>query len=111
MAMRVVDRAPVAREGRTDGNGSHFLCTAGPTAALGTNRGGTNRGGWESFLLLHLHVNSASMPRRARSFCGGLTYHVLNRGNARATLFGGGKNGDAIRFARSHSICGYAPRA
>ena len=27
------------------------------------------------------------MPRRARSVCGGLVYHVLNRGNARATIF------------------------
>ena len=27
------------------------------------------------------------MPRRSRSIVGGLVYHVLNRGNARATLF------------------------
>ena len=27
------------------------------------------------------------MPRRARSIAGGYSYHVLNRSNARATLF------------------------
>jgi len=38
------------------------------------------------------------MPRRARSVAGGLVYHVLNRGNARATLFE--DEGDYAAFER-----------
>jgi len=36
------------------------------------------------------------MPRRARSAVGGLVYHVLNRANARATLFE--EHGDYLAF-------------
>jgi putative transposase len=36
------------------------------------------------------------MPRSARSCSGGYTYHVLNRGNARATVFHGAEDYDAF---------------
>src|SRR5205085_2330664 len=52
-------------------------------------------------------VRFPAMPRRARSAAGGVVYHVLNRANARATLFH--KDGDYTAFhrvlAEAHARC------
>jgi hypothetical protein len=42
------------------------------------------------------------MPRRARLATGGLIYHVLNRGNARAALFDDA--GDYAAFGQIQSL-------
>jgi hypothetical protein len=51
----------------------------------------------------------AGMPRGARDSLGGYCYHVLNRGNARRTVFH--KDGDYIMYAlRSPSRRGHRSR-
>ncbi len=50
---------------------------------------------WGSRLSL-LVVDERTMPRTARSCPGGYTYHVLNRGNARATVFHGSDDDEAL---------------